>query len=624
MCGIAGYIVPGGDAEAKREVLKAMCDRIVHRGPDGEGMLFRGQAGLGHRRLSIIDLGGGAQPMSTPDGKLSVVFNGEIYNFPELRRELEGKGYAFQTNSDTEILLHGYHAWGPLLLQRLNGMFVFALWDAPNQRLFAARDRLGKKPLYYHHDAHRFLFASEMKSLLVESAVSREIDPVAMDDYFSYGYIPAPRTAFKAVQKLRPGYSLTWEGGKLQLAQYWDVQYKPNAECKTEDDYVDKLQDLLGAAVKRRLLSDVPLGAFLSGGIDSSTIVGLMAKVSNGPVRTFTAGFQDKAFDETEAARTVANAFGTLHREQVIKPDALAILPQLVWHFDEPFADSSAVPTYYVSQAARKEVTVILSGDGGDELFAGYNLYQWKDRYARYKLIPQGLRKTLLGTAGRILPWNAPGRNMLLRVANLEAYDAGEVVELYPPIKSALYTADWTRKIHGHDPVMAIKHWAHAPENHLSRMQYQDTKVYLPEDILMKVDKMSMANSLETRAPLLDYTVVEFAASIPPEMQMKDGRGKYILRKLASRFLPPEIMNKKKQGFAIPREKWFQGELKEYAREILTSGEFKQRGYFRPERVAAMLEEHNRGGRDYSMWIWSLLNFELWHRTFVDAGTRRI
>jgi len=281
-------MVPGGTAEAKRDVLQAMCDRIAHRGPDGQGLLFRGQAGLGHRRLSIIDLGGGAQPMSTEDGRLAVVFNGEIYNFPELRHELERKGYAFRTSSDTEILLHGYDAWGPLLLQRLNGMFAFALWDAPHQRLFAARDRLGKKPFYYHHDAARFLFGSELKSILAEPSVSRDIDPQAMDDYFSFGYIPAPLTAFKAVQKLRPGHSLTWENGKLEIAQYWDVRYGPDPDCKTEDDYVDKLEELLGAAVKRRLLSDVPLGAFLSGGIDSGTIVGLMAKVAGGPVRTCT------------------------------------------------------------------------------------------------------------------------------------------------------------------------------------------------------------------------------------------------------------------------------------------------------------------------------------------------
>ncbi len=503
MCGIVGYILAQGDAQSKQATLKAMCDLQSHRGPDGSGLWFKGQAGLGHRRLSIIDLAGGAQPMATPDESLAVVFNGEIYNFPELRQELGQKGYAFRTHSDTEVLLHGYHAWGADLLGKLNGMFAFAIWDERNKRLFAARDRLGKKPFYYHSTAGAFLFASEMKSILAEPEVRRETDPAAIDDYFSFGYIPAPRTIFSDIRKLRPGHYLTWEAGSLKVAQYWDVSYAPNRDCKTEDDYADKLEELLTAAVKRRLISDVPLGAFLSGGIDSSTIVGLMAKVAGEPVRTFTVGFEDQAFSETDDARKLAGAFGTLHREQIVKPDALSVLPDLVWHFDEPFADSSAVPTYYVSQAARREVTVILSGDGGDELFAGYNAYIAKDRYTRYKAIPRVLRRGL-GAAGDLLPWNAPGRNMLLRLAKLEAYERGEAAELYPPIKSSLYSSAFARKLGGRDPAEALRYWSSPPAGDLSRYQYLDTKVYLPEDILTKVDRMSMANSLETRAPLLD------------------------------------------------------------------------------------------------------------------------
>ncbi|MDQ3000598.1 MAG: asparagine synthase (glutamine-hydrolyzing) [Fibrobacterota bacterium] len=630
MCGIAGYLLQSGSAEAKRSVLESMCGLLSHRGPDGSGVLFRGQAGLGHRRLSIIDLAGGAQPMATPDGSLSVVFNGEIYNFPELKQELRNKGYAFQTNSDTEVLLHGYHAWGTDLLQRLNGMFAFALWDEPRKLLLAARDRLGKKPLYYHAAKGRLLFASEMKSILAEPEIPRRPDPEAIDDYFSFGYIPSPRTIFLDIQKLRPGHYFTWQNGELKVTQYWDVIYGRDSGCKTEDDYVDKLEILLSAAVKRRLISDVPLGAFLSGGLDSSVVVGLMARVSGEPVRTFTIGFEEKEFSELADARLVSKAFGTLHREHIVRPDALSILPTLVWHFDEPFADSSAVPTYYVCQAARKEVTVILSGDGGDELFAGYRSYQNRDRYERFKSIPSPLRSAL-GGVGSLLPWNAPGRNLLRRLGSLEAHDRGDVAELFPPIKQALYSREWGNKLASRDPASGYAYWtgapaggSEAPANGLSRLQYLDTKVYLPEDIMTKVDRMSMANSLETRAPLLDYNVAEFAATIPPEMQMKDGKGKYILRKLAARFLPPEVLTKKKQGFAIPREKWFQGELRSYAREILTSSRFNGRGYFRPERVDAMLKEHDKGTRDYSMWIWSLINFELWSQAFLDGDTRKI
>ncbi|MBW8886696.1 MAG: asparagine synthase (glutamine-hydrolyzing) [Fibrobacteres bacterium] len=624
MCGITGYVLRSGSAESKRQVLEAMCGLISYRGPDGSGVLIQGQAALGHRRLSIIDLAGGAQPMATPDGSLTVVFNGEIYNFPELKRELIDKGHSFRTNSDTEVLLHGYAAYGTKLLAKLNGMFAFALWDDKRKVLFAARDRMGKKPFYYHATGERIIFASEMKSLLAEPEVPRRLDPEAIDDFFSFGYIPAPRTAFLDVQKLRPGHFLLWEDGKTRVEKYWDVRYAPDPDCKTENDYVDKLETLLQAAVKRRLISDVPLGAFLSGGLDSSVIVGLMARVSGEPVRTFTIGFEEKEFNELEDARVVSDAFGTLHREHIVRPDALSILPSLVWHFDEPFADSSAVPTYYVCQAARREVTVILSGDGGDELFAGYNAYLGRDRYDKYKAIPAPLRRMVCGTAGRLLPWNAPGRNLMRRLGHLEAFERGDIPELFPPIKEALYAREWGRKLTERDPASVFAYWEGAPASGLSRLQYLDTKVYLPEDILTKVDRMSMANSLETRAPLLDYTVVEFAASIPPALQIKDGKGKYILRKLAGRFLTPRVLAKKKQGFAIPREKWFQGALRDFARDILTSPRFRQRGFFRQDMVEMMLREHDRGSRDYSIWIWSLINFELWNQAFLDGDTRKI
>jgi asparagine synthase (glutamine-hydrolysing) len=625
MCGICGYVSFKKPIEEKRGLLQAMNDLMLHRGPDEGALYLEGRVGLGHRRLSIIDLSGGKQPMGNEDGSLTVVFNGEIYNFPELKAELQAKGFSFRTNSDTEVILHGYAAWGDKVLEKMNGMFAFALWDAKRQRLLAARDRLGKKPVYYHLGREGFAFASEMKSILRDPEVPREINSEAVDKYFSYGYIPAPHTIFKAVSKLLPGHSLVLENGNLKVTHYWDVTYRPDADCKNEDDYVEKLHGLMQASVKRRLISDVPLGAFLSGGIDSSVVVGLMAGISNSPVKTFTIGFEEKGYSEAADARAVAKLFNTEHHEFTVHPDAVALLPDLVWHFDEPFADSSAVPTYYVSKMARSQVTVVLSGDGGDELFAGYNRYLEAGALSRYKKIPRVLReKVAAGLAGR-LPMGTRGKFFLMALGQIERRENYDLADIYPPIKADLYSSDFEARLQGMDPPEAsLRYWTDAPMDALSRMQYLDTKVYLPDDILTKVDRMSMANSLETRAPLLDYTVVEFAASIPPSLQRKDGRGKYILRKMASRFLPPSILDKKKQGFAIPRDQWFQRDLKQYAADLLTSKKFKERGYFDDRNVRMMLDEHVRGQRDYSTWIWCLINFELWHQLFVDADTRRI
>ncbi len=625
MCGICGYITFTQSIEEKKTVLAGMCDLLHHRGPDEGALYTQGKVGLGHRRLSIIDLAGGKQPMSNEDETLTVVFNGEIYNFPELRDELRAKGYTFRTGSDTEVILHGYHAYGDQFLQKLNGMFAFALWDAKRGRLLAARDRLGKKPFYYHLGKDGFLFSSEMKAILKESNVSREVNPEAVDKFFSYGYVPAPLTIFKSVAKLRPGHFLVLEDQKLTVSQYWDVAYQPDPDCKTEDDYVDKLHSLMQASVRRRLISDVPLGAFLSGGIDSSVVVGLMAGISNAPVKTFTIGFQEEKYSEAEAARLVSGLFKTEHHEFTVNPDAMSLMPDLVWHFDEPFADSSAVPTYYVSKMARSQVTVVLSGDGGDELFAGYNHYNQMNDMLRYKALPLSLRKVMSSAAHR-LPMGMKGKFFLQALGEIERRENYDLIDLYPPVKTNLMSGDFKKMLAGISPAeSSLRYWTQAPKGpSISRMQYLDTKVYLPEDILTKVDRMSMANSLETRAPLLDYNVVEFAASIPWDLQRKDGRGKYILRKMASRFLPPAILDKKKQGFAIPRDQWFQKDLKQYASDLLTSKRFKERGYFQNENVKLILTEHLKGQRDYSTWIWSLINFELWHQQFVDADTRRV
>lgn len=632
MCGICGYIDYRSGIEGRRGILEAMNGLMSHRGPDGDGLHLEGNVGLGHRRLSIIDLSGGAQPMGNAEGTLQVVFNGEIYNYRELRKELSDKGFPFRTNSDTEVIIQGYAAYGDGVISRLEGMFAFALWDARKKRMLVARDRLGKKPLYYHAGKDRFLFASEMKSLLAEPAVPRVIDPQAVDQYFSYGYIPAPSTIFKDIAKLRPGHFLVWENERIRVASYWDVRYGsggtggPGGPARSEDDYADELQAILEESVRKRLISDVPLGAFLSGGLDSSVVVAMMAKIAGANVKTFTIGFEEQGFSEAGDARLVSDTFATEHHEFTVKADALSILPDLVWHFDEPFADSSAVPTYYVSKMAKSQVTVVLSGDGGDELFAGYKNYSKSNALERYRAIPRFVRERLFGAVGASLPLSAPGKFWLLEQSRLEWAEEFPLLELFPPIKAGLFSEDLMRRARASQTAeSSLRYWSHAWElPRMSRMQYLDTKVYLGEDILMKVDKMSMAASLETRAPLLDRKLVEFAASVPPEMQMKDGSGKYLLRKVAARILPDAILKKKKQGFAIPQGQWFRKELRDFTRETLTSKRFAARGYFRQQSVEAILREHAKGRRDYSHWLWALVNFELWHQLYVDPDTRRI
>ncbi len=626
MCGICGFISLRENLEQKKPLIRKMCSLLTHRGPDEEGFYFKGNVALGHRRLSIIDLSGGQQPMGNDDGTIWIVYNGEIYNFPEIKLDLEKKGVRFKTRSDTEVILKGYELLGTDILDHLNGMFSFAIWDEKEKRLFAARDRLGKKPFYYHFDGKRLIFASELKSIIVHPDVPRKINSEAVDKFFSYNFIPAPLTIFKDIYKLRPGHYLLWENGQLTVRQYWDVKYKSDHVYKTEYDYVEHLYEVLKASVKRRLISDVPLGAFLSGGMDSSVIVGLMSLINEKPVKTFTIGFEEQGYSEIDDARLIADHFHTEHHEFRVKSEAIDLVPRLVWHFDEPFADSSAIPTYYVSKIARENVTVILSGDGGDELFAGYNRYTNRDLYAGYKKIPRIFREGIVGPVARAIPFQLTGRNFLLELSLLERKENFEWIEIYPYIKSELYSSDFKKvsKTINH-PNSVIHYWKNMPDSPLlSQMQYSDTKVYLPEDILTKVDRMSMANSLETRAPLLDYEVVEFAANIPARMHFSDGKGKYVLRKMARKFLPEQIFQKKKQGFAIPANEWFRNELWDMTSDLLTGQRFQSRGYFDSRNVSKILQEHKKGKRDYSTWLWCLLNFELWFQTYMDSDLRKI
>ena len=425
---------------------------------------------------------------------------------------------------------------------------------------------------------------------------------------------------------MRPGHFLLWEGGETNVQQYWDVQYNIADKQLADEEYVDELHRLLRDSVNRRMISDVPLGAFLSGGIDSSIIVALMTEVSDNPVKTFSIGFEEKEYSELSDARLVADKFDTDHHEKIVNPDSIELLPDLVWHFCEPFGDSSAVPTYYVSKIAREKITVALSGDGGDELFAGYLRYADRNQYTSFKQIPRTIRERIIGPIANMLPIGSKGKFMLKEIGQLNQRERDEIVDIYPPIKENLFSAEFSQSLQDVAPAWSsFNYWQNKPNNsRLSAMQYLDTKVYLPEDIMTKVDRMAMANSLETRAPLLDYKVVEFAATIPPHMHMKDGKGKYILRKLASRFLPQQIISKKKQGFAIPRDQWFRGELNNYALEMFRSDRFRSRGYFNHKTIDLILNEHVKGKRDYSTWFWCLIVFELWHQLFIDSDTRRI
>jgi asparagine synthase (glutamine-hydrolysing) len=629
MCGIAGIIEVKSGAPPDRGALERMASVLSHRGPDDQGIAVIGEAGLAHRRLSIIDLSGGHQPMEGAPG-LTLVFNGEIYNFLEVRRELEAAGHAFATRSDTEVLLKAYAAWGPDCVERLNGMYAFAIWDAPRRRLFAARDRLGKKPFYYALTPERFVFGSELKAVLAAPGVPRDVDPGAVDEFLSRYYVRGARTILRGVAKLPPAHWLTLEAGRLTVRRYWRPTFRPEDPPRREEEYLEELEGLFRDAVRRRLISDVPLGAFLSGGVDSSAVVAMMAAEGGPRVKTFTVGFDEAGYSEIEDARAVARHLGTDHHEETVRPDAMAILPDLVWHYDEPFGDSSMVPTWYVCRMARRHVTVALSGDGGDELFAGYTRYQRALEDRRMDWIPESLKRRVLAPLAEALPAGAPARNRIYAAAHHSVLTGGYDLGLYPYIKSWLYApamrAEVTNGGNGGTSTLpaGLTRADLEPIDLVSRLQWIDTLAYLPDDILTKVDRASMAHSLEARAPLLDYTLVDFMARVPSNLKLRDGVSKRLFRKLLAKHLPERVFTKRKQGFAVPKGEWFRRDLRATARERLLDPRTLARGYFRPERVREVLELHEAGRRDYSDWIWCLLVLEEWHRTFLDPATRRI
>lgn len=622
MCGITGIFEFDRREPFPDDLIHRMNETIVHRGPDDEGIFSGPGVGMGFRRLSIIDLSTGHQPISNEDGSIWVMLNGEIYNYPELRAELESKGHHFATHSDTETIVHLYEEYGEGCFARLRGMFAIAIWDSRQRLMLLARDRVGKKPLFYAANAKRIVFGSELKVLLAAGDFPREMDHQALSDYFSLGYVPAPKTIYRAVRKVRPGHYLVVGAGKFREVGYWDISFG-SVEERTENNWEEELREQIREATRVRLLSDVPLGAFLSGGIDSSAVVAMMSGLQQGHVTTCSIGFTEEEFNESEYARQVAKLFHTDHHDQIVEAKAVDILDKLVWHYDEPFADSSAIPTYYVSKVAREHVTVALGGDGGDESFAGYRRYrldQFENNMRGY--LPYGVRKNVFGPLGRYYPplaW-APrfvrGRATFQSLAStpLEGYFRS-MSYFRPDEKEKLFTGDFMRTLADYDSLDVFReHYDRADTlDPLSKIQYVDIKTYLPDDILAKVDRASMAVSLEVRAPLLDHKLMEMVARIPSQLKLKNGEGKFILKKALEPVLPREILYRKKQGFAIPLAKWFRKDLRELTEQSLfgQSDGILNTGYLRK-----IWNQHQSGNYDRSMHLWATLMFRRWQTAF--------
>lgn len=623
MCGIVGMVGPevAQDAAQSRALAARMCQVIAHRGPDDQGVRVEGKAALGMRRLAIIDLITGEQPLSNEDGSVWIVFNGEIYNFAALRDDLIARGHRFTTASDTETIVHLYEEYGDACVEHLRGMFAFAIWDARAHKLFVARDRVGVKPLHYALVGSTFVFGSEIKSLLQHPALRREVNFEAISDYLSFGYVPDPATAFRGIHKLPPGHTLTFQDGQVRTHRYWDFRYNDAYQARTEAEYIEELRALLEESVRLRLVSDVPLGAFLSGGIDSTTVVAMMARSGHRPIKTFSIGFNEARFNELQHARVAAQHFQTEHHEFVVTPDLCNLVEEIVWHHDEPFGDVSSIPTYVVSKMAREHVTVALSGDGGDELFAGYERYAIDRARQRFNHIPGFVRRALMLPLSRALPRAAYGKNYLRNAAldpgaryvdSLTFFDEGR--------KRDLLAAGIRTALNGRDSTALFQEaYATAPASeHLERLLYLDSKTYLPGDVMTKVDRMSMAHGLEAREPLLDHKLIEFVGRVPATFKLRGLTTKYLLKQAVADIIPRELIHRPKQGFGVPIADWFKGELRELLTDTLTDRRARERGYFNPRAVAALLDEHQRGRRDNALHLWGLLMLELWHRNFID------
>ena len=622
MCGIAGFIDVERNRDSAEQLIDRMCQVIRHRGPDDQGVWVGDGVALGMRRLSIIDLAGGHQPIFNEDRSVLVVFNGEIYNYRELQKELQERGHRFQTNSDTEAIVHAYEEYGDDCVKHLRGMFTFALWDRKRQRLLAARDRFGKKPLNYYWNGRRLIFGSEIKSIL-EAGIPGEINAIALDEYLVYCCVPTPNTLFKGVLKLPAAHILIYEDGQISTKRYWELPFTPT--CRDDEaTAIERTRALLKEAVQIRLMSEVPLGAFLSGGVDSSIVVGLMSSMMSQPVKTFSIGFEEDDYSELPYARQVAKHFGTDHQEFFVRPDLISVLPQLAWAYDEPFADSSMLPTYYVSKLAREHVTVVLTGDGGDEIFGGYTRYE---RELAINRMPTLLR-LLLGYGGMLMPDGMRGKKRLCNMHQDLARRYLEAFTLFPDnSRSSMYTQEYFALVRDHNPSeRLLGEFRTAPHPDIvAQLQYVDIRAYLADDILVKVDKASMFNSLETRAPMLDQYLAEYVSSLPSTIRTRNGTLKYLLKKVAADMLPTEILTRRKQGFGVPIKHWFRSDLTDYAYELLNSPRARQRGIFNPNFIGNLLKAHaSTKLLNHSDAIWALLCLELWFQVYMDEPSRYV
>ena len=630
MCGISGKLYFDPARPVEREILERMNAVLAHRGPDDAGIYCDGQIGLAHRRLSIIDLSpAGHQPMSNEDGTIWIVFNGEIYNFQSLRPDLLNRGHRFRSNSDTEVILHLYEEYGTDCLRFLRGMFAFAIWDHRRRHLFMARDRLGKKPLCYQQDGVAFRFASEVKAILQDPVVETRPDPAGISQYLTYGYVPGSGSAFHGVRKLPPGHYLMCRDGRVDVVRYWRLRREQKQE-RPEEEWYGEILARLEEAVRLRMISDVPLGAFLSGGIDSSAVVAMMSRVSSVPVKTFSIGFEEPEYDELKYAQEVARRFGTEHHELVVRPDAVAVLPKLAWHYDEPFGDSSAVPTYYVAQMTRQHVTVALNGDAGDESFGGYDRYMANLLAASFDRWPgAGLMRRSIRFGLRLLPQSGSRTSLFYRGRRFldgltdapERRYARWLCHFYGDRKAELCTSEFLAAAGGADALeilLAAYRESDAPDFGDATLGV-DAALYLPDDLLVKVDIASMAHALEARSPFLDHEFMEFAATIPFSLKVRGRVKKYILKKALTGVLPDEILHRPKMGFGVPIDHWFRHELKEAAFEMLLSRRAINRGYFRADTIRRLLDEHVRERASWHYLLWTLLMLELWHRTYIDG-----
>lgn len=626
MCGIAGFV--NRTAAADRSVLERMNAAIVHRGPDDDGFFTDGTAAIAMRRLSIIDLAGGKQPIHNEDRTKWIVFNGEIYNFQEIRDDLEKRGHRFYTRSDTETVLHLYDEYGVDCVDHLRGMFAIAIWDTREKSLFLARDRVGKKPLLYSHQPNGdLIFGSEFQALLAHPAVGREVDFAAIDSYLSFQCVPAPQTAFKSIRKLEPGHWLLWKDGQVETRRYWLPDFTKKIKI-SEEEAVQETTRLLREATRLRLISEVPLGAFLSGGVDSSMVVALMAEATDRPVKTFSIGFEEQDFSELKYARRVAEHVGAEYNEFIVRPNALEVLPLLVEHYGEPYADSSAIPTYYVARETRKHVTVALNGDGGDESFAGYERYAAMRLAENYQRVPRFVRGQMIERAVGLLPSSELKRS---RVRDLKRFlRAAELptVQRYmrwmsafdPQAKADIYTDSFAAEVAGADVSPILGRWLGSVNGSgvVDAALLTDQMTYLPNDLLVKVDIATMANSLEARSPFLDHKVIEFAASLPAGMKMHRLQTKSLLKKAAARLVPREVIYRRKMGFGVPVGAWFRNEMRDFLKEVLLSESSLRRGIVRPEVIQRYVAEHTAGERDHSSQLWCFLMLELWFKRFID------